>query len=211
MSFHANFLQTLALLKAWHTTFDQQQAGAFCTGRRVGLGNNDDEICVPAIGDEGLRSIEHEVITSVEGGAADSLEVGSGSRLAHCDSADNFAAGHCRQIAFFLSVAAVAENVGRHDFVVQTEAQPGETSARNLFKHHHRIETIGVRPAILLGHRQAKQSVGTGLGPDAAVDIALLFPLGMMGRDFLVEKLADGIAKLLMLFAENGTFDHLVS
>jgi hypothetical protein len=32
-----------------------------------------------------------------------------------------------------------------------------------------------------------------------------------MGRDFLIEKPADGIAKLFMLLAENGTFDHLVS
>jgi hypothetical protein len=32
-----------------------------------------------------------------------------------------------------------------------------------------------------------------------------------MGGDFLIEKAADGIAKLFMLLAENGTFDHLVS
>ena len=94
---------------------------------------------------------------------------------------------------------------------MQTEAQSGETSACNLFKHHHRIQSIGVRPAILLGHRQAKQPVGAGLGPDAAVDITLLLPFGVMGGDFLIEKAADGIAKLFMLLAENGTFDHLVS
>jgi hypothetical protein len=54
----AQLLQPLAGFKARHAALHQHQAGALGARRRVGLGHHDDQVGMPAVGDEGLAAVE---------------------------------------------------------------------------------------------------------------------------------------------------------
>ena len=58
LRFEPQFLQPFAHRKAGHAALDQQQTGAFAARSRVGFGHDDDQIGVPAVGDEGLAAVQ---------------------------------------------------------------------------------------------------------------------------------------------------------
>src|SRR4029079_10141966 len=64
-------------------------------------------------------------------------------------------------------------------------------------------EVVGATPAVLLGHLQAEQPVSPGLGPDLAVDDAVLLPLLVERHGLLVEERADRLAEGLVLGLED--------
>ena len=68
-----------------------------------------------------------------------------------------------------------------------------------------------VGATVLLGHGGAQEAVLAGLAPDGAIDVALLFPLGMERRNFLLDETTETVAKGFMLGAENGSLDHAVT
>ena len=102
---------------------DHHQRDALGAARRVGLGDDDDQIGVLAVGDEGLRAVEHVVVAALLGRACDALQVGAGAGLGHGDGADQLAGRQLRQPALLLLLGAVVEDVGRDDAGMQRRAE----------------------------------------------------------------------------------------
>ena len=205
----AQFLEPLAHREARHAALHQHQARALAAGGGVGLGHDDDQVGMPAVGDEGLAAVEQvAAVALLDRGGLDALQVGSGGRLAHRDRADQLAGGQLRQVLLLLRLGAVVQDVGRNDLAVQAVADAGDAGARKLLELDHRIKLVGVGAAIGLGHGGTQETVLAGLVPDRAVHVALLFPGVVEGRDLFFDEAAEAVAEGLVVGVEQGAFDH---
>ena len=150
----------------------------------IGLGNDNDEVGVLAVGDEGLGAVEHVAVARFHRGGAHALQIGAGAGLAHGDGADQFAGRELRQPALFLLLGAVMQDVGRDDAGMQRRAERVETG-QAVFAIDHRL--VGERPAgaaVFLGHRGAKQACLPRLGPNLARVHVLVVPFLQMRHEF---------------------------
>ena len=102
---------------------DHHQRDAFGARARIGLGDDDDQVGVLAVGDEGLRAVEHIAVAGFLGRGAHALQVGAGAGLAHRDGADEFAGDELGQPAPLLLLGAVMQDVGRDDAGMQRRAE----------------------------------------------------------------------------------------
>ena len=207
---HAQLLQALALAEAVHAALDQEQAGALGACGRVGLGDHDHQVGVPAVGDEGLAAVEHVVraVGALDRRGLHALQVAARGRLAHRDGAHHLAGGQQRQVLLFLFLGAVVQDVRRHDLAVQAKADAADPGVRDLFHLRHRIQLVGPGSAIFLRHGHAQKTVFAGGAPDGTVHIALLFPAVVERGDFLLHKTAEAVAKRFVVGVEEGAFDH---
>ena len=94
------------------------------------------EIGVLAVGDEGLRTVEHVAVAGFLRLGAHALQIGAGAGLGHGDGADEFASGELGEPAFLLLFGAVVKNVGRDDAGMQRRAEGVEASERQLAVDH---------------------------------------------------------------------------
>src|SRR3984893_12573052 len=110
-----------------------------------------------AVGDEGLRSVEHVAVAGLLRGGAHALEVRAGAGLAHGDGADELAGDEPRQPAPLLLLGAVMQNVRRHD--AGMERRGGGTGAREaeLAADHRLMRAAAPCSAILLGDGGAEE------------------------------------------------------
>src|SRR5262249_57223349 len=65
--------------------FHHHQRHALGPRARIGLRNDDDQVGVLAVGDEGLRAVEHIAVARLLRRRAHALQVGAGAGLAHGD------------------------------------------------------------------------------------------------------------------------------
>ena len=165
---------------------------------------------MPAVGDEGFAAVQHIVrpVRAFDGGGLDALQVAACSRLAHGDGAHHGAAGHLGQILLFLRLSAVVQDVRRHDLAVQAKADAGGACTRQLFHLRHRIQLVGPGASVFLGQAHAQKAVGACLAPHLAGYVALVFPVGVVGRDLFLDKAAKAVGKGLVVGLEEGAFDH---
>ena len=75
---HADLVQVAAALETRHVALDHQQADPLVTGGWVGPGDDDDQVAELAVGDEGLRPVEHVVVAVPDRGGANPLQVAAG-------------------------------------------------------------------------------------------------------------------------------------
>jgi hypothetical protein len=116
--------------KARRAALDQKQAGAFGASGRVGLGHQNHQIGVPAVGDEGLAAVDQvSAVRLQHGSSLDALQVRARSGLAHGNRAHHLASGQLGQVLLLLRFGAVMQDVGRDDLAVQAVADAGEASA----------------------------------------------------------------------------------
>src|SRR5271166_616185 len=100
--------------EAWRAVrLDHHERDALGARARVGLGDDDDQVGVLAVGDEGLRAIEHVAIAGLPRRRAYALKVGPGAGLAHGDRAHELAAHELGQPAPPLLFRSVMQDVGR--------------------------------------------------------------------------------------------------
>ena len=120
----ADLVEVAAALETFDLVgLDDDQRGALGALRRVGLGDDDDQIGELAVGDEGLRAVDAVVVAVLFRAGLDALQVGAGARLGHGDGADQLAGRHLRQPFLLLLFRAVVEDVGRDDGIVQRDAE----------------------------------------------------------------------------------------
>ena len=167
---------------------------------------------MPAIGDKGLAAVEQvAAVRLLDRGGLDALQVRAGCRLAHGNRAHHLATGQLGQVPGFLLGRTVVQDVRRHDFAVQPEADTGEAAAGQLLHLDHRIQLVRLGAAVFLRHGHAQKAVLAGLVPHLAGDIALLFPVCMKRGDFLFHEAAEAVAERFVVRGEQGAFDHGVS
>src|SRR6202040_4005715 len=127
-----------------------------------------DEVRMLAVGDEGLRAVEHVAVAGLLRGGAHALEVRAGAGLAHGNGADELAADEPRQPAPLLLLGAVMQNVRRHDAGMERRAESVEAGEAELAADHRLMREAAPCPAILLGDGRAEEPRRARLGPDLA-------------------------------------------
>ena len=181
---------------------DHHQRDALGARRRIGLGDDDDQVGVLAVGDEGLRAVEQVAVAGLLRGGLHALQVGAGARLGHGDGADQFAGGELRQPALFLLLGAVVQDVGRNDPGMQRRAERIEAGQHHFPVDHRLVREGAARPAVFLRHRGAQQARRPGLGPDLAIVDALLVPVLDMRHEFGIDEAPR------LLFQQHDVFGH---
>src|SRR3954451_25371995 len=111
-----------------------------------------------AIGDEGLRAVQHIAVAGLLRARLHALEVGAGARLAHRDRADQFARRELRQPLLLLLAGAVVEDVGRDDSPMQRRANRVEPRQRDLAVDPRLTREAAARAAVLFRHPSAEQA-----------------------------------------------------
>ena len=106
--------------------FDDDQRDAARLLLRVGLGDDDDQIGVLAVGDEGFLAVDDILVAGHPRGRAYGLEVGAGARLGHGDGADQFAGRHLGQPAAFLLLRAIGQDIVGDDAAVHGIAEAAD-------------------------------------------------------------------------------------
>ena len=187
---------------------DQKQAGALRAGLRIGLGHDDHQVGQKAVGDEGLRAVDHVLIAIEHRGGLHPLQVGTGARLGHGDGSDHLAGHQFRQVFVLQRFTAVMQDVRRNDVRMQGKTDAGQPQAPHLFDHHRAVEKVRPQPAVLFRQMRAQHPRLPCLVPEFAVDIALFFPLPMERHRLFFEERSHAVAKKFVLGTEQGSGDH---
>ncbi len=200
---HAELLELAAAPEALRIVgLDHEQRDALGAGLRIGLGDDDDQIGVLAVGDEGLGAVEHVAVAGFLRRRAHALQIGAGAGLGHGDGADHLAGRELRQPALLLIFGAVVKNVGRDDPGMQRRAEGIETGERKFAIDHRLMREASARAAIFLRHRCAEQAGRAGLGPDIAIVHAGFVPAVEMGNELV------GDEAPRLLFEQDKVFAH---
>jgi hypothetical protein len=128
----------------------------------------------------------------------DRLQVRAGAGLGHGDGRDQLAGAGFRDPLLLLLFAAVVQQVGHDDVVVQREGRTGSERAALLLDQDGAVEKVGSGTAVLFRHGHAQEALRAGLAPQLARDDALFLPFHMEGRDFFLEKASAGVAEHLV-------------
>ena len=127
------------------------------------------------------------------GGGFDALQVGSCGRFDHGDGAHQFAARHAGKPVAFLFLAAVGEDVMRHDTV---DAGTEVDSCLSEFFRHHGFVGEGSSPsAVFFGHVGEQDACRACFCPGFRIGAMLLAPASLMRREFFLYEAADRLAE----------------
>ena len=158
LAVHADLVEQLAAREPLEVVAglgdDQRHAGGAVFA--AGLRGDDQQVAVLAVGDEGLGAVDHVLVAVALGARLDVLQVRAGTRLGHRDRADELAAGHGRQPAPLLLLAAVVEDVVRDDRAVDAAAECAVGGARLLLEDHGLVGERAAAAAVLLRNRRAQ-------------------------------------------------------
>src|SRR5690606_28376683 len=109
---------------------------------RLHLGRDDAHVAQRAVGDEGLRTVDHIVIPVSDRGALDPREIGARARLRHGDGGDDLTAGAAWQVALLLLRGTELVDVGHHDVAVQAHGEARLIGPRQLLDHDAGVEEV---------------------------------------------------------------------
>ena len=99
---HAELVELGSRTEALEALFDQESADAARTGRRIGLGVDDQRVGDRPVGDPHFRAIEHVAVALALGAGRHRDDVGTGAGLGHRERADMLAGDQLGQIARLL-------------------------------------------------------------------------------------------------------------
>ena len=176
----------------------------------IGLGSDDHEIGVDAVGDERLGSVEHVLVAVTDGGGGDAGQVGAGAGLGHRDRGDQLTRSDTRQPARRLLVVAVLDEVWGGHVVVERESQPGapDTGRRELFGDHLvETEVAAAATAVLLGDRHPDEPVATRRAEQLPRRDADRLPFEVVRRDLLGDERRERLTERLVIVGEQ--FAHV--
>jgi len=204
----ADLVELAAAAEARAVGLDEDQAHRLGAGLGgIGLGDQDDQVAVQAVADEGLAAVDDVLVAVTDRGGADVLQVAAGARLGHRDGEDGLAGGAARQPLRLLLLGAEPVDVGRDDVGVQPEAHAGDAQPAHLFGEHRRVAVVAAAAAVFLGQRGAKQAFLAGLEPQLARHAARLVPGVHVGHALALQEAAHRGAELFMVVAIDGAGD----
>src|SRR3546814_6539058 len=111
------------------------------------------------------------------------------------DRRDRIARRHARQPVPLLRLGAIAGKIAADDVGREVEAGAAAPRSPEFLDHHRNEAAVQPEPAISFGHSYAEQPGLTRRLPGRARDDAVLFPPGVIGRDFLGVEPAHRIAE----------------
>src|SRR5690606_32111880 len=115
-------------------------------------GDDDHQVGHGAVGDVGLRTVQHVVVAIADGGGADRFDVGAGARLGNGDGGDQLAGEQPRHVLVDQARAAVFVDIGQHDIRVQADADAAVAAVTQLLADDAVVTEVEAEAAILLGY-----------------------------------------------------------
>ena len=109
---HAELVELLSGGEALEALLDQERGDAARAGGGIGLGVDDENVGLGAVGDPHLGAVQHVPVASPVRPGAHRDDVRAGIRLAHGERADVLAGDQFRQISPLLPLRAVAADSG---------------------------------------------------------------------------------------------------
>ena len=203
---HADLVEVAALAIAVARRFDEDDRNTLPAGRGIGVGLGADErqVGVLAVGDIGLLPVDDIMIAVLFSAGADRLQVRADARFGHRDRGDDFARNHLGQPFALLLFGAVGDQVIDDDVRMERKAERRARAVGELFVDDRVIAEIEAETAIFLRHRRAQHTQLARLEPQFARDDLVLFPLVGVRLHLFREELADGRAERFVVVAIGG-------
>src|SRR5215813_2795613 len=195
---HADLLEIAAALEARRGGLDGDQRRALGAELGIGLGDHDHQVGELAVADEGLGAVDHPVVAVHDGAGLDRLEVRAGAGLGHGDGGHKLAGTGLGDPLLLLLFAAVVQQVGHDNVVVQRKGRPGSERTSLLLDQDGAVKEVGAGAAVFLGHGHAQKPLLARLAPQLAGHHAFLFPFHMERRDLFLEEPPAAIAEHLV-------------
>ena len=163
----------------------------------AGLGGDEVQVGVHAVGDEHLGAVEHPVVALTLRRGADARHVGAGARLGDADRRDQLAGDHLAQVLVLLRRAArvVQVRAGHVGVDQHGDDEAGEGRLRQRLGEHQVGQRVGLRAAVRALVHQAEQAGLAHAAQHVARHEALLFPGRAVRLDFLGDELRDLVAQ----------------
>ena len=209
----AGVLAALADLVEYATTGETGKVGhlgddegdALGAGFLACAGDDDEDVAVCPVGDEGLRAVDDVLVAIAHGLRLHALQVGSGAGFGHGDCGDQFAGGHAGQPPLLLLLGAEGVDVVGDDRGVDAVA-PGRIAGEPLFLHDDRLMGEGAAAsAVFFGDGDAQQSGIAGPVPQFTVDLVVVDEGVLVGHDLLVHEVAHEFAQVICFLCLPGT------
>ena len=171
---------------------------------RIALRSDAIEIAIDAVGDEGLRAVEHEMIAVAPRGRADGFHVGARARLGHADRDDLFAGDDVRHVFVFLRLRSAIEDVDRRHVGMHQhgDRKAGKGGAAEFLRQNDGRERVHVRAAIFGRIADAEKAELAHPPQHFARHEALLLPGRSLRLYFRLDKAAHLVAQHLVFFAK---------
>src|SRR5699024_8208132 len=116
LSMGSEFFEHTAASKSFEAiSFSNHQRNTLTTWVVVGASNNDNQVGLGAVGDEGLGTVDEQIIADAGSGGPDSLQIRASGRFGHGDGSNEFTSGQLREPALFLFFGTVGHDVVRDD------------------------------------------------------------------------------------------------
>src|SRR5690554_2600623 len=91
---------------------------------------------------------------------------------------------------------------------MQAPANAGQACSCHFFNQHGAAMEISANATVFLRQTWTEEAQLTSLIPELTANLAVLFPLLMIGHGFLFKKLSDGVAKSFEIGVEESTWNH---
>jgi len=105
----------------------------------------------------------------------------------------------------FLLLRPKVHKIRRNDIRMQIEGWPCGTRPGHLLDQDGTVQKITAQATLRLRYVAAQKSQFPGLEPKRARHLPSLFPVGMKGRDMLLNEPSNGVAKSLVFRAKDDT------
>ena len=191
--------------------FGDQQGDAVRALGGVGLGDDDDQAGVVAVGDEGLGAADDVLVAVADRFGGDVLQVRPGPGLGHGDRADQVAGGHARQPAELLLLGGVGVDVVRDDAGVHDDRHRAGAGAHLRLGDGDLVGEGAAPAAVLLRDGGAQQPDLPGRLPDVPAREALRGELVLARQRLVGEEGRRELAQRLHIVGRPGRSAHLHS
>ena len=91
---------------------------------------------------------------------------------------------------------------------MQCPADAGQARPGHLLHDDSAVAEVRAYAAVFFRHGRAEETKFAGLLPELPADLAIFLPLFMVGRRFLLQKLADGIPEAVKVGVKDCAWNH---
>ena len=137
---------------------DEEQRDPVVARVGIGLRDQEDEVRPGAVGDEGLRAVDHVVVAVADRLGSDARDVGAGARLGDPEAADLLALDPRHEVALLLLLGAQQVDRGQDHVGLHREAHVGPARARvaHALGADQRVVVVAALSAVLLREAEAE-------------------------------------------------------
>ena len=181
---------------------DNEGRNALVAGCGVAGGEDDNEVCVAAVGDPLLGAVEDKGVALALVTAAEACDVGACVGFAGRVGGEGEGARKTAEVLLLLLVGAGEEDGGRSEVVGRDGGGDADATVGELLADDGVLEGAQPEAAVLFGDLHIHEAEVEGLGADVAREGAVLVELTGDRDDDIAGEGAGGVADGCLLFGE---------